>query len=578
MKNIEIEKLFNELTDKYALEIVSWASYKFYYNKTEAEDLAQEVMLKLFKAVKSKYLRGEISNLDNLDNYIRKTAKSIFNSYYKDLKARQNLLPEVIDCEDKEENEKANNDLLKRVRTCVINLSKLYREVIIMYYIEQIPTTEIATKLGHSDRYIRKVLEIARHLIKKKEVTLSRTPDFAYRPMKLNMSFSGENHENSDIEKIVSCLSKQNICLACYYFPQDLDEICEKLGLPKTYIEPELEWLIDKGFIVEENNKYSTIFFILDGDFKAKLINIYMNNKKSFIDGVIEKLLSKEKQIKQINFFGSEQPIQKLLWFLIYNFTDRMAKLSGYGDTEKIYDYFVREDSGKYFPIGFYNFKSNVTLNDEFLERYSEIIKWSCDGTYIYEYGENQIKWLGLYTANQLTNDKFADSIIPDFMNYKEIIIRALNPNYNINTASVEEKIVLSRIISNNWLSLVVFNDKIQFEPNFCMFTPEQRRELDNLLTEIYHDLRSEIDNLIEDIKLLCIEVLPKQLNSFSDYIIYLGLLLSNLAVTGGAFYDGKIHIPKDAQECSLLTLNITVSDYVVSDKKKYDILFKIAY
>ena len=578
MKNENLGKILNDITEKYAIEIVSWASYKFYYSKEDAEDLSQEVLLQIFKAVRSKYLRGELIEIESIDNYVRKIAKSVFNEHYKSLKFHREVQPKTIDFENIEENEKANNELVKRVRTCVANLGKLHRDVVVMYYLEQISSKDIASKLGYSERYILKVLETAKHLIRKKEAVLAVTPSLKYKPMKLKMSISGEQCEKPDTDSISTCLAKQNICLVCYYYPLDLDEVCEKTGLPKIYVEPELDWLIERGFIIENNKKYSTTFFILDSDFKAKIINIYMKHKTTFIDKIIDNLISKENHFKKIGFAGSDNSIDKLLWFLIYSFTDYLANQTGFNNKDKIYDYFVREDNGRYFPIGFHNFDSDVIIDEGFIKKYQEILQWNYNGSHIYDDGKNQMSWLELYQSDQKNLFYHKETMISDFMNYKDIILKSLNSSFDVNKAPIEERVVLSKLICENWLQIDVLNNKIQIEPNFYLFTVNQRKELDKEFSKIYKEVKSDIDYLISDIKLLCIEVLPKQLSNISDYVIYLCLMLSKVAALAGAFYDNKLYKPVDNHEYSKLTFNLTIKDNITTGKVKYIVLFRIAY
>jgi hypothetical protein len=104
----------------------------------------------------------------------------------------------------------------------------------------------------------------------------------------------------------------------------------------------------------KENNKYYTTFSIQSRDFYMKRAKVFYENKKNFSDVIIDKFMERETEIKALNFHGSDMPMEKLLWLLIYRFTDFICSKVVY--EEKKYPapkHPIMPDGGKYFPLGF---------------------------------------------------------------------------------------------------------------------------------------------------------------------------------------------------------------------------------
>jgi predicted transcriptional regulator len=81
-----------------------------------------------------------------------------------------------------------------------------------------------------------------------------------------------------DTAKLSSDTLKQNICLACYDSPQTIDELTDKLDFPKTFMEENLNWLIEKEFLAEDKGKYHVLFPIITPAFKAEIVKLLLKH------------------------------------------------------------------------------------------------------------------------------------------------------------------------------------------------------------------------------------------------------------------------------------------------------------
>jgi DNA-binding CsgD family transcriptional regulator len=437
------------------------------------------------------------------------------------------------------------------MRLKISNLNYLQREIMLMHYIDELPIKIISKKLNITESTVKWHLFDTRKKLKKEINEMNKT-DFVYRPGKLHMAISGNPGPAPDTQKINESLTKQNICLACYKESKTADELSEMLGIAKAYIEFDLKWLVEKQFMKNENGKYSTIFSIRDGNYYYTILNLFIKNKEKFSDVIIDKFISRQDKIKDINFYGSSQPIEKLLWLLIYKF----IKFIDYKVTYEENKYPQPErpimpDGGQYFPLGFSWLHSERTV--ELLnEKYRKISNWDTNGAMENDGSKDGFKfhWMGLYTAGGHT---IGEKLYPSIGLIKKVLCKTLSKDFNIDDLNDDEKETLSEIIKYGWVSKK--DDKIIH--NFSIFTREQNEALGNIFAEIYEEMKDEIYKIFVEIQKLCRANLPKHLDFYTNYHIYMSFYSAIEITTGFAYYDGKLYDPKDDVECGLLTLQV---------------------
>ena len=376
--------------------------------------------------------------------------------------------------------------------------------------------------------------------------------DFVYRPGKLHMAVSGNPGPSPDTNKINESLTRQNICLACYSEAKTPGEIAEMLGIAKAYIEFDLKWLVEKQFMRSDNGKYLTMFSVSDNDSYAKAANLFLENKENFSDVIIEKFISKQNKIKDIKFYGSDQPVEKLLWLLVYRFIN----FADYKVTQKENKYPMPErpimpDGGQYFPLGFKQFDPGSSEEKFYNGKYKDIVSWCCNGAMEqHNIAGDIFHWMGLYKSGNHAPDIIFSSN-PNDLPVRNVFYKALNKDFNTDELNDDEKAILSDIISYGWVSKK--DDKVIH--NFSVFTHEQNKALENIFAEIYGEMKDEIYRIFAEIEKLCRVNLPKHLDFYINYHIYMTFYRAIELTTGFAYYDGKLYDPKDDVECGLLTL-----------------------
>jgi len=546
--------------------LVGWALKKC-KSKEDAEDLCHEIMAQFYNLIITKENQGE--EIKKIDAFLWKVAYSVMADYYREHERKDKLTEEIENDLYEEQqtsletDQEDNSDiviLLEKLRKSISQLEYNHRESMIMFYLEKKSLADISKKLEVTENYVKKLIYESRQKIKENDKNHIYDVENKYRPNSLMMSFSGEKHISPDFIHISQCLSKQNICLACYERACSIEDLTHLLGLPCAYIEFDIKWLEEKGFIKKIANKYTTTFFIFDGTFNTRLANIFMKHKSKCLDKIVSKLTALQDKVKAINFTGSDKPINELLWFLIYTFTDLASVRTCYEEFGGQFEPLLRTDGGQYYPIGIFNIDSKVPLDTQFSHKYKGIKKWECNGTCSLEDGNNKVSWLGLRDVGiDLHTNLSTLSPVIDVLDCKEILFRAIHTHLKIDSLSETERDILTRCIDKGILSIVGQNKQVS--PNFYVFTPSQRQELENLLLECFNEMKPKFSNLYKDIRKMCKECLPRQLEGYLDFITYLSLSFSHFYTTGFAFLDELLAIPDNSNDYTTLTLIITASD-----------------
>ena len=563
MDNSEIDKLFTKIYNEYSEKLLNWVNQKV-AKIEDAEDIVQEIFVQILKAIKKEDIRPE-----TLNNYVWKIAYFTWCKNLRDKVYKPHPIPEEIDLNSKEDD--YIQETIKKIRYNLSRLNYQHREAMIMHYIEKMPTKKIAAKMGLTDGKVRKLLFESRNKLRKDISKMEDKIDYTYRPYQLQLFASGDIIDYTDISIMRSCLCRQNICIACYTKPCNIEELSEILGLPNAYIESYLKWLVDKEFLKKEKNRYSTMFFIVDCDYRGKLLEVLLDHKSSFFDKMVDKYIAKHDKIKKIGFYGSDQPLDKLLWPRVCDFVLLTALQYSYSGDERNMDWPIRTDGGRYHIIGNISSEPSNLLKLVHLGKHQEIQSWKNNASYKYNDNKNQISWYSINNGyDEYLHKITSNAADANGVALRNMLFKTLEKDFDINKLTEEEKLTLSKIISYGWVSYVGDRRQetggrkqeagdSQIVPNFYVFTQAQRNELDNIFLEVYDEMKDDINNLLSDISNILKDIMPKQLGFFKDYALWYSLFISFVYSAGFAYFDGKLYVPKTEEERRLMTLEVTI-------------------
>lgn len=157
MRNLT-EQEFEQKYYKYKRMLYNIA-YSYVYNQMDADDIIQDVFIKYLKS------NEKFSTDDNEKYWLIRVTINTCKSYlkqarFKYVELNNNIVNNVSDVKLKEE---------QKYFLIIANLPHKYQEVIILYYYEDLNINEISTILNVSVSAVKKRLERARNIIKKKE-------------------------------------------------------------------------------------------------------------------------------------------------------------------------------------------------------------------------------------------------------------------------------------------------------------------------------------------------------------------------------------------------------------------------
>lgn len=166
----DIHREIERLIDSYGDDVLRVA-YIYVKDKHKAEDIFQEVFIKIFK--KYHTFKGNSSE----KTWIMRITVNVCKDYFKSFWVKRVLLnsdreEDIESYSEKYNSESLDDSIIKSIESRellgeVMNLSLKYKEVIILYYYQQLTTKEISEMLKLPEGTIRTRLFRARELLKK---------------------------------------------------------------------------------------------------------------------------------------------------------------------------------------------------------------------------------------------------------------------------------------------------------------------------------------------------------------------------------------------------------------------------
>lgn len=256
MNRQDVEKIVTE----YLKPIFGFA-LKRCKNIHDAEDLSQEIVTNAFRAL---LVKDDVSDMGKfiwtvahnaLSNYYRDAAKSMLCVSVDEV---ANLISEPYSESDADD----NAETVRRLRTEIADLSKLQRRIVIAYYFEQRKQADIAMELGIPLGTVKWHLFEAKKELKRGMDTMRKASELKFNPIKFHSyGINGSVGKKSPDEFFRSTLA-QNICYCVRNTAKTINEIADDLGVSPVYVETEVEFLEEYGFLQAQKDKYIVGFII----------------------------------------------------------------------------------------------------------------------------------------------------------------------------------------------------------------------------------------------------------------------------------------------------------------------------
>ena len=321
MKTNETLQLLN---DKDFLDKIYHFSYQRCNTSFEAEELCSDIVLAVVAAIRKQ------EQIENFYAFVWTIARRIYADYCENRQAEHHvcsiensdLLLEAKENEiDKLIEDAAEQEQLNRIFKEISFLSKAYREVMILFYIDELKVKEIATKLHINETTVKQRLFSARNLVKKEVKTMNERT-YVLKPIKLAISGTGNplgNDPSSKSERMFS----QNLIYLCKDKPKSAKELAEHLCVPMPYIEEELEIQChgengNYGMLRKlDNGKYAINIHLVDYTEYNQANQIYEKHLPAFCNIIKNTLKQQEEKILSFPYLSKQKDSHFILWSFI---------------------------------------------------------------------------------------------------------------------------------------------------------------------------------------------------------------------------------------------------------------------
>lgn len=308
----EVRKIESMLISNELIEETYLFCYKRLGNSHDAEDVSQDILLEALKALSCN------REIKSFYSWFWSMARNRINMFFRMKKYRAvklDYFEEDIESAERVEDDLIQSETVSELNYSISRLSRLHRDVIIMYYLKEMKISEIAKELGVPEGTVKARLHDAKHTIKEEmEEMQINTGRSSYAPAELTL-FGG--YRIPDYwDKITDLMTKQ-IFVVCSKEPKTVRQIADEIGVAPVYFEEKLRYLIENRFLKEASKgKYLTDFIIYPRqvycDVMAELSEIFDSIGRE----TTEILRNCENEIRDVGFYGSEMPFGTLLWIL----------------------------------------------------------------------------------------------------------------------------------------------------------------------------------------------------------------------------------------------------------------------
>lgn len=279
------------ITTEYLKPIFGFA-LKRCKNHQDAEDLCQEIVLRVFRTLLTK------DDIDDIGKYIWTVAHNSLSNYYRDSANSMvgisiDEYSDVITDPDAEFDIDDERESFHRLQHEIAYLSKLQRRIVIAYYFENLKQSDIAKELGVPVGTVKWHLFEAKKELKRGMNTMRKSSELKFNPIKFHsIGLNGSIGTKSLDEFFRSPLS-QNICYCVRNSAKTVAEIADDLGVSPVYVETEAEFLEEYGFLKAHGDKYIVNFIISEPT--AELLkmqdNMYKRATELFANELYDELV-----------------------------------------------------------------------------------------------------------------------------------------------------------------------------------------------------------------------------------------------------------------------------------------------
>lgn len=518
--------------EEWAARVLRWARGKTRTTQ-EAEDLAQSVLMEWLRAVRAQEERGAC--VAEPEHLLWRIARFVWckslrpGTYY-----RCEPLSEKLSAGETPEESAERQDEQRRqtafVRRQIMRLSRIQRETLVWYYLENRTTADIARRLRVSENTVRWHLSDSRKKIREADGKMTST-EFVYCPKKLHVAINGEAYDDRLTREVLDNLLHQNILLRCYAQGQTAQELCDELGVARPYIEDAVNVLLRDELLTTDGGRVRTNFIITSGAQEEARLAVYDAHKDELSREIVRQLMAHEQEIRAIGFIGCDVPMPRLLWWLIYRCTAALPNPAEMPPRP------YHADGGAYHLMGFAREPEN-----------RHYLAWDYNGP-MYNDG---FRWFGLQHFGNSPVQELFELNQPHMGKLCALLIRLIQADFDPSCVTADEQELLAELLARGFLRKADGSIK----PNFCVLTREQVQRLrQEVILPIVEAVQLAWTRVCNELRTLCKASVPKHLQALADLPLHMAALAAGYMTEQIAYTYGALKKPETPEDAAMWTL-----------------------
>ena len=518
--------------EEWAARVLRWARGKT-RTAQEAEELAQTVLLEWLRAVRAQEERGVC--VAEPAHLLWRIARVVWCKSLRPAPSnRCEPLSEKLSAGETPEESAERQDEQRRqtafVRRQIMRLSRIQRETLVWYYLENRTTADIARRLRVSENTVRWHLSDSRKKIREADGKMTST-EFVYCPKKLHVAINGEAYDDRLTREVLDNLLHQNILLRCYAQGQTAQELCDELGVARPYIEDAVNVLLRDELLTADGGRVRTNFIITSGAQEEARLAVYDAHKDELSREIVRQLMAHEQEIRAIGFIGCDVPMPRLLWWLIYRCTAALPNPAEMPPRP------YHADGGAYHLMGFAREPEN-----------RHYLAWDYNGP-MYNDG---FRWFGLqHFGNSPVQDMF-ELNQPHMGKLCALLIRLIQADFDPSCVTADEQELLAELLARGFLRKADGSIK----PNFCVLTREQVQRLrQEVFLPIVEAVQPAWTRVCNELRTLCKASVPKHLQALADLPLHMAALAAGYMTEQIAYAYGALEKPETPEDAAMWTL-----------------------
>lgn len=231
----------------------------------DAEDLSQEIALKVFRAL---LVREDIVDVGK---FVWTAAHNALSNYYRDAARGTVGVPideaaELIADPAAEFGGEEEDESLRRLQSEIGYLSGKQRRIVIAFYFENRNQKDIADSMGIPLGTVKWHLFEARKELRRGMSTLRKASELKFHPIQFHSYGINGTIGTKTPDIFFRSALAQNICYCVRNTAKTVNEIADDLGVSPVYVEGEAAFLEEYGFLQLQKDRYLVNFIISEPD------------------------------------------------------------------------------------------------------------------------------------------------------------------------------------------------------------------------------------------------------------------------------------------------------------------------